>query len=438
MSPIAPTLESLLGAAAVCSWDSLSSSFQSQIAQALDPEAAIEAVVYPETIEQLAEVFACAYQNQWRTLICGSGSKLHWGGLAKEVKLIVSTARLNQLIEHAIGDLTVTAEAGIRLSDLQALLNAKGQFLAIDPAYAETATLGGIVATADSGSLRQRYNGVRDMLLGISFVRSDGKLAKAGGRVVKNVAGYDLMKLFTGSWGTLGCLSQITFRIYPLPAASQTVILTGEASSIAKATAALLASGLSPVAIDLVDAQTVTALNLGKGLGLMTRFQNLEVAVEQQTEQLQAICHALGLQAEVRSGADEAVLWQQLRERIESDPNQPSITCKIGVLPSKAVEMLLQLEKQSSALSVARIHAGSGLGTLRFNSEGFTPEALLQVRSLCQSHQGFLTIQAAPLSFKQTLDVWGYPGNALDLMKRIKQQFDPETLLSPGRFVSGI
>lgn len=438
MSPIASTFERILSPESVFTWEAVDPFLKSQITQAIEPATSIEAVVYPETIDQLAEVFTCAHQNRWQTLICGSGSKLHWGGLATGIKVVVSTARLNRLIEHAVGDLTVTAEAGIRLKDLQAILNAKGQFLAIDPAYAETATLGGAVATADTGSLRQRYNGIRDMLLGISLIRFDGKVAKAGGRVVKNVAGYDLMKLFTGSWGTLGCLSQVTVRIYPLPPASKTVILTGSADSIAKATAALLASGLTPIAVDLLNAQTVSVLNLGKGLGLMTQFQNLEVSVEKQTEQLQSIGQAAGLQAEVRSGVDEAALWQQLRERIEPAPDLPAITCKIGVLPSKAVETLIQLEEQIPALSIAQIHAASGLGKLRFDPASLTPESLLQIRSICQSHQGFLTIQAAPLSFKQALDVWGYSGNALDLMKRIKQQFDPETLISPGRFVGGI
>jgi glycolate oxidase FAD binding subunit len=409
---------------------------RSQISQAVTPSTQIDCIAHPETQEQLAELIACAAQNRWRVLPCGSGSKLHWGGLANGIDLVISTARMNRLIEHAIGDLTVTVEAGMRLADLRAILGKEGQFLAIDPAYSDQATVGGIVATGDTGSLRQRYNSVRDMVIGISFIRSDGQVAKAGGRVVKNVAGYDLMKLLTGSYGTLGMISQITFRIYPLPAASQTVVLTGNSTAIAQATSTLLASGLTPSAIDLIDDRTVRALGLGEGVGLISRFQTIEVSIEKQTEQLFALEQNLGLAVTVQSGDAETVLWQQLRERIESAPQPTTVTCKIGVLPAQAVQTLAQFSQIGADMTVAQIHAGSGLGVLRF--ESITLDALLKLRSICQAQGGFLSVQAAPLPLKQAIDVWGSSGSSLDLMRRIKQQFDPQFLFSSGRFVGGI
>ncbi len=433
MSLIAQKLESILDPSAVVPWEALAPDLKAQISLAA-PKATIKCAVYPSSPEELAEVVTCADRNGWQMLPCGSGSKLHWGGVAEDVQLVVSTAKLNRLLDHASSDMTVTAEAGLRLADLQTTLNTTGQFLAVDPAYPHQASLGGVVATADTGALRQRYGGIRDMLIGISFVRSDGKLAKAGGKVVKNVAGYDLMKLFTGSYGTLGILTQVTFRIYPLPPASQTMLLIGEASAMSQATAALLASALTPTAIAILTPATVEALQLGRAMGLLVRFQSIEVSVAQQSEQLTQLAERLGLQAISIHSAEEADLWQRLREQIDSAPSEAAITCKIGVEPNQAVATLDQIQQMTDGLGI--IHAGSGLGTIKLTEA--TSAMVLNLRQICQSQGGFLSIQAAPLLLKQALDVWGYPGNALAVMQRLKAQFDPKNLLNPHRFVGGI
>jgi glycolate oxidase FAD binding subunit len=400
----------------------------------------VDCVVYPDTQAVLAEVIACAHRDRWRMLLCGSGSKLHWGGLADGIQLVISTAHCDRLVAHAVGDLTVTAEAGMKLSDLQAQLATAGQFLPIDPAYGATATLGGIVSTADTGAWRQRYGGIRDLLIGLSIVRSDGQMAKAGGRVVKNVAGYDLMKLFTGSYGTLGAIGQVSFRVYPLPPDSQTVVLTGAVEAIAQAAAALLASGLSPVAIELITPELATDLAIGLGLSLMVRFQSMAVSVAKQSEQLLQLGEAIGLSSHCVTGADELRLWQQLRDRIERSGNESQITCKIGVLPANAVELLHQLSHLDPALKTRLktgvIHAASGLGLLQFDS--LSTLLLTQLRDRCEAAGGFLTVLQAPLDVKQTIDVWGYPGNALAVMRSLKQQFDPDNLFSPRRFVGGL
>ncbi len=436
MSGIAQTLESIVGSSGVKTWENLKgeerllagSSQSTCLIAALAPNSLVQCIAYPKTLEELSEVLACADANRWRVLPCGQGSKLHWGGLG-EVDLGVSTARLNRLIDHAVGDLTVTAEAGMKVADLQLELAKGGQFLAIDPSYSATATLGGIVATGDTGALRQRYGGIRDMLIGLSFVRSDGAIAKAGGRVVKNVAGYDLMKLFTGSYGTLGIINQVTFRVYPLPAAARTVMLQGDAGAIAEVTKILLASALTPTAIALLPAQIGV-----DSMGLLIRFQNIEVSVEQQAARLLQVGEALGLKGQAWAGIEEAQLWQQLQEQIETHTPAFPIACKIGVLPSKAVETLVQMRAIASVTGC--IYAGSGLGMLRFSN--LTAPALLRLRDLCQAQGGFLTVLEAPISLKQTVDVWGYSGNALELMRKIKTQFDPKNLLSPRRFVGGI
>ena len=433
-------LESIVGTAGVCLRQYTEVVWQERVEKAVVPGTKIDCTVYPNTQEELAAVIEAARNNRWGVLPTGSGSKLDWGGLVKldpanppgaGAIAAVSTARLNRLVEHAVGDLTVTAEAGMKFADLQLLLAAAGQFLPIDPAYPQQATLGGIVATADAGSLRHRYRGVRDLLLGMTFVRSDGKIAVAGGRVVKNVAGYDLMKLFTGAYGTLGVISQVTFRVYPLPESSGTVVLTGEVNALSQTAQILLSSALTPSAIDLLSPQLVAKLGLGKGTGLIVRFQSIAPSVKQQSARLLEVGEKLGLQGTSCCENEDRQLWQRLPQTMWDSGTKSAIICKIGIRPSEAVTAINTLPVQD-----ALIHAGSGLGVLRF--ETATADTLLQVRRGCEAKGGFLTVLAAPADIKQQLDVWGYNGSAIDLMRRIKQQFDPENVLSPHRFISGI
>lgn len=425
MNAIATQLETLVTPENVTRFDDLEPSQQARIAQSLVPGTKPDCIVYPRTQTELAEVIQLAKSHHWRILPCGSGSKLTWGGLGEGVNLVVSTQRLNQVIEHAVGDLTVTVEAGMKFADLQQILAESGQFLAFDPAYPEHATMGGIVATADTGSWRQGYGGVRDRLIGFSFVRTDGQIAKAGGRVVKNVAGYDLMKLFIGSYGTLGIISQVTFRLYPFPPDSRTVILTGKLENIAQATQILLTSALTPTACDWVLDQ--------KGISLVTRFQSISESVNQQAQRLLEVGKALSLEGTVLEPDQEANLWKRLPEQIWQPSLVSGIICKIGIKPTEAAKTLKLLAESSAT---ALIHAKTGLGLVRWN-EISIPQ-LQEMRSHLNQNAGFLTILEAPVSLKQQLDVWGYTGNAVELMRQLKQKFDPDYLLSPHRFVGGI
>ncbi|MEH2397833.1 FAD-binding oxidoreductase [Nostoc sp.] len=412
---------------AVCLWENIELGQQKRIQQAIASGNPPSCIVYPRSQQQLAAVIATAHSNNWRVLPCGNSSKLNWGGLVKGIDVVVSTERINQLIEHAVGDLTITVEAGMKFSDLQALLAKSRQFLALDPTTPHLATIGGIVATGDTGSLRQRYGSVRDQLLGITFVRADGQVAKAGGRVVKNVAGYDLMKLFTGSYGTLGFISQLTFRVYPLAEASGTVVLTGTAEAVSQAANILRGSGLTPVQADLLSTKLVSSLGLGEGLGLIARFQSISESVKEQSNRVLEVGQKLGLNGAIYVDDDEASLWQRLQERIHYTATESVITCKIGVLPTAAVEILTQVE-------LGLIHIASGLGLLQLEGKN----QVLKVRDRTQAHGGFLTILKAPVAVKEQIDVWGYTGNALPLMRGIKEQFDSKNILSPGRFVGGI
>ncbi|BAZ88362.1 FAD-binding oxidoreductase [Dolichospermum compactum] len=428
MNSIASTLISILSTEnAIISWENLTPTQQHNIQQGIDSKSQPSCVIYPHSQAELSAVITTANSHQWRVLTCGSGSKINWGGLAKNIDIIVSTERINQLIEHAMGDLTVTVEAGMKFAQIQEILAKHNQFLALDPAFPDSATIGGIVATADTGSLRQRYGGVRDQLLGITFIRADGQIAKAGGRVVKNVAGYDLMKLFTGAYGTLGIISQVTFRVYPIPETSGTVILTGKPEAISQAVRTLQSSELTPTQADLLSSKLVTNLDLGRGIGLIARFQTISESVQEQSKRLLAIGEKLGLHGVIYSGNNEADLWQRLPEKIHFNVTESTIICKIGVLPTAAVEIINQIE-------LGLIHISSGLGLVRLENQ----EQILPLRNLCTANSGFLSILSASVELKKNVDVWGDIGNSLAVMRGIKKQFDGNFILSPGRFVGGI
>lgn len=434
MGAIAQTVESILGAAQVTTLETLAPPLQTAIGAAIAADALPTCVVFPQTPEALAAVVACAHQNQWRLLPCGHGSKLGWGAPLTGADLVVSTQHLNQVIEHAEGDLTVTAQAGVSFAQLQNDLLQTGQFLAIDPAYGDRATLGGLVATRDTGALRQRYGGIRDMLIGVSFVRHDGQIAKAGGRVVKNVAGYDLMKLMTGSFGTLGILTQLTLRTYPLQEASQTVLLMGHAAAIRPMTAAILQSSLTPIKLDLLSAGLLPEATSDDALGLALQFQSIDAGVAEQVERLKAIAAPHDLTCQPFQQSAETQFWETLQSQLWEDQGGERAIAKLGISPAAAVELLSTLDTLLAPDTwQARLHASSGIGTLSLSSERNSVRQLKEVRSRCQAAGGYLNLLEAPLEWKQRLDPWGIDPATQQLMTRLRANFDPQGRFSPGR-----
>jgi glycolate oxidase FAD binding subunit len=438
-SSIIQQLQSVVDPSQVIAGDDLAEHLRDRLSRAIAPAAGLPCVVYPNTQEELVEVVRCAASHQWRMMPIGRGSKLDWGGLAHPIEVLISTERLNRLIDHAVGDLTITAEAGMSVRAIADTLHQQDQHLGLDPVYPDQATLGGMVATANTGSLRQRYGGVRDRVIGISFVRADGTLAKAGGRVVKNVAGYDMMKLMTGAYGTLGIISQLTFRVYPNPETSQTVVIAGEAEAIQSLVQAILVSSLTPQRLDGLSPALMAALGFAPCVGVAVQFASIGVSVDQQVKQLSDMARASDLSISAcLKGESDAALWRQLQDPIHPPNTHVPITCKMGIPPNQTVEMMQQLPELLPVEAIAQVHLSSGVGNVQFDGEAIAPTAILKLRQWCDTHGGFLSLLEAPVSWKQQLDSWGYSGNALSMMQRIKSQFDPHHLLNPGRFVGSI
>jgi len=387
--------------------------------------------VSPFSENDLIEVVQLAHQNRWTIIPSGNGSKLNWGGVVKNPQIILSTQNLNKIVEHAVLDFTVTVEAGLKLIDLQRELAKFGQFLPIDPAYLDQATLGGILSTADTGSYRNGYGSIRDLVLGVSWITSAGKVAKAGGKVVKNVAGYDLMKLFTGSYGTLGIISQITFRIYPLPQDSTTLVITGNFEQIIKLTKIISHSNLTPTMADLLSQNLLKRIDLKGNIALALRWQTITESIGVQIEQVKDSAQKLACYSIIYTQNEEAGFWQELKASIRHREKDFSILCKVGMQPSKISDFLL-LIKELPVL--AQIHLASGLGYLKLDRVVLLP----QLRGYLEEAKGFLIVLEAPLSSKTTFEPWGFQRNVLDMMIQVKKEFDPLDILSPGRFFDKI
>jgi len=400
-------------------------------------------VVEPDNEEEVAAVLAFAHGKRLKVLIRGAGTQSGLGFPPTSADIILSTTRLNQIIEHVPHDMTVTVQAGLPLTDLQAILSQAGQRLALDPTLETGATIGGIIATNATGSRRLRYGGVRDQIIGIQVVLADGTIAKGGGKVVKNVAGYDLPKLFTGSLGTLGVIVSATFRLYPLPVASRTVALTAsELAPLCDLALRILDSTLVPTIVDILGSNDPQKLHT-----LAIRFEMGEEAAEAQAATLielaTKVSADLAHTAQILHGEAEENFWSRADKHVAIWGNRgTALTVKSSVLPTEVAHWLTSLQHttQDTHLSTSwRAHAGHGLILAHLTGTDNTQliSAIAPLRQSAQQHQGSLTVLDGPATLTQQLDVWGTVP-ALDVMQRLKSQFDPYGTLNPGRFVGRI
>jgi glycolate oxidase FAD binding subunit len=394
-----------------------------------------ELVAEPASVEEASRVLTAASRAGKKVVVVGSGSKLGLGNPPERLDLLVSTRRLHRVLEHAAGDLVVKVEAGARLADLQAALAPSGQWLALDPPE-PGATVGGVVAANASGPRRLRYGTVRDLIIGITVVLADGTVAHAGGKVVKNVAGYDLSKLFCGSLGTLGLIAEATFRLHPRPAAAAVVALQVERFEQAgEAVRRLLRSTLVPSAIELTWYDRP---------GLLTVvIEGIRPGVEAQAATAAELLGEVGETEVLGPGGTEAALSQLGATPWEKE----EVGIKVAVPPAELPGAFADLGP-GFRWGSGRLAAHAGTGVLKVGLTGPDPanadqlEAfagfLAEARARLAVRQGSLVVAEAPPALKRAVDVWGPPGDAVDLMRRVKRQFDPDRQMSPGRFVGGI
>ncbi len=373
----------------------------------------------PATAAEVGEILRQTGRQAVR--LQGQNSKAHWGRQTHPPGITISTAALNRIVNYSVADLVVTVEAGVKWVDLQAELATQRQFWPVHPLYPDRATVGGILATADTGAWRQRYGGVRDGVLGIHWVRPDGEQVKAGGQVVKNVAGYDLMKLLTGAWGTLGCITQATLRLYPLPPVTRSFLVQGE--DLARVRQQLLDSALQPTACDVLSGALVGQLGLPAQPSLWVEWRGTAVSVAEQVTRWQALCPDSMVELPPDTG-------EQLTRILSVPGTHPHVLLKIGVLPTRTVPLALYLE-QLAPQAWLQLHSGVGLGRCVLPTVPDDLAALVTQMRAFVHPQGFVSVVAGP----DVPNRWDVRENSLTLMQRVKQQLDPHNRLNPGRWL---
>lgn len=414
-------------------------------------------IVSPGTIDEVSEIVAYANEQKLAIMPSGNGTKMRMGGIPKKADLILSTGRLNRITDCDCQNLTLSVESGVTLSEVQRDLGGRGYFLPLDPPFTDKATLGGIVATNSSGPKRLLYGTARDLITGIKSIFPNGDIVVSGGKTVKNVSGYDMVKLMIGALGTLGVICEITFNLLPLPERKGTLLIhfpgLGEANGFAHE---IMSSQLIPASLDLLNATAADGMRhvmpSRKGDYLVAiGLEGVTESVERQISEMgergrkHGALDVISLNAERHDG-----FWNGIRDFAqELTKGQPNlISLKSNVLISKSRDLLGCYEKIARGLGFdcalinrcgngilySHVLVGEDLDS-RINSSvqlitQFTAEAL--------RYEGNLVVESAPLGIKEKVDMWGQPRSDYRIMRRLKEQIDPADTLNPGRFIGGI
>jgi glycolate oxidase FAD binding subunit len=385
-------------------------------------------VAEPGSVEETSKLLRFAAEEGLAVSPRGGGTKASLGNPPRALDLVLGTTRMDEVIEHVPGDQVVRVQAGIKLEDLQEQLGGSDQMLGIDPPETKSgATVGGVVAANSSGPRRHRYGTIRDLIIGITVVLSDGTVAKAGGKVVKNVAGYDLSKLFTGSLGTLGVIAECNFRLHPRPEAARTVAVELASTQAAgEAAQAVLHAQLVPSAVELhwgEDERLLTVL-----------IEGIPPGVEAQSDTAYYLLRGFG---EVRTLTQE--------EAGSSGPSGAGdeVALKIGAPPAELTGVLDSVLGACYRRGVTPlISSHAGIGVTYVSLSGGDDEAYVQVveelREIWTRRGGSVVVRSAPPSFKERIEAWGPLGSRLELTRRVKEKFDPRGVMNPGRFAGGI
>jgi len=398
--------------------------------------------VAPATAGEAREVTKLAAREGLALIPAGTASWRDVGNPLSRTDLILSTHRMTKIIRHEPADLVATAEAGTTLVEFQRQLANAGQWLPIDPPDDGHATLGGVVATGLGGAQGFGYGLPRSFVIGMRVVLADGRSIKAGGNVVKNVAGYDLCKLFCGSYGTLGLITELTFKLRPRPAETRTIIATGSLASLLAAGRAVISGSLFPVAVELLSSRMADHLKVGgrpRDFALLVRFAGASRSVVSETAQALKLVRS-DRDSQARTVDEDERLWSGLAAvtlRLADN-----LSWRASLRPGDLVSFVNEvaaLETDEASHPSLMWHAGVGDGRLRaiakppvYHREAV--RALERLRQKAETLGGNLVVENAPIEIKNEFDAWGGFGPAAELMSRVKSELDPQNLLSPGRF----
>ena len=389
------------------------------------------AVVTPSSIVQIQHVLSEAVTRGIGIIPIGGGTHLGCGNAPISYDVALSLAQMNRIIAHEPADLTVTVEPGLRIDDLQRALATHGQFLPLDPACDRAATIGGVLAVNAYGPRRHAFGTARDWLIGTRVVHADGSLSKSGGRVVKNVTGYDMHKLYVGSLGSLGVLVEATLKVAPLPHSESTLALA--CRSAAHGAEMILAAhdaGLALHAAELLSPPASHAVLGQSNWGALMRVAGGAGAVARSLREIEGMTTVAGAAIETLDSVTAWGTWSTaFRPR--------ALSLRISVMPSRVGDAMQVLDRRltgGSAQLSATVTAGLIRASLEANSDGHALAVIDAAREVATQFDGSMVIDAAPAAVKRESDVFGPARSDFAIMKRLKDEFDPKRILSPGRF----
>lgn len=404
----------------------------------------IKDVIAPETQDELVVAVRVAYETTTPIYAIGGGTSLQFGLAAKAPGRGLSLAKVNRVVDYPARDMTVTVEAGVTMKVLGELLAKEQQRLPIDVPQADRATIGGVIATNWNGPRRYGEGLLRDYVIGISAVDGRGQPFKGGGRVVKNVAGYDFCKLLTGSLGTLGVITQVTLRLKPIPQQSALIACSLRDSATAqRVLAALVTSKATPNAIELLagpawqNDPALFALDQfsTSPLYVVAALEGTAAEVEYMISQLASEWRELGACEPLVVG-ETAALWQRLIE-FPAEGDSP-LVLKANVVPSGTTAIIDAARRLDPACSI-QAHAGNGILIIKmskFPAEGLSRALVGDLQPVAAAHHGQVIVLSNPSGAEMThQSVWGATDSPLDLMTEVKRHFDPRDILNRGRFV---
>jgi len=410
-------------------------------------------IVDTPTAESVAEVLKFASDRDLAVIPHGNGTKLALGCPPSRYDLALSLKELNHVRHYEPADLTISVEAGMRLGDLQDFLGREGLWLPLHPRGGANATIGGILATNSAGPLRLRFGSARDIVLGLKVATTEGKLIKSGGRVVKNVAGYDLSKLLVGSYGTLGVIVEASLKLFPRPASRATWVLeTGRLDLARDLRRRILNSPLEPLCMVLLNPLAADLLGNGPhsgeahGVELWVEAGGSPRILERHARDLAEMGRSVGVRSRLLSEqtADRCWSWLINFEQLFAG-SFPEVLVLKASLPIASSEQFLSSAHQGAEGEEVRMagiaQVGVGIVHLCLWGEKLGKVAARMVtntRKAAQNLGGALVVEQYPNGFDAERDVWGAPGDALEAMRRLKAAWDPKGVLSPGRFVGGI
>jgi len=410
-------------------------------------------IIFPKTSEEVAAVLRCAAEHELGVIPCRNGTKLAVGNPPRRYDVALSLKDMNRVWHYEPADLTITAEAGMKFGDFQHFVSRDGLWLPLDPPGGSRASLGGIVATNACGPLRLGYGAPRDMVLGMKIATGEGKVVKTGGRVVKNVTGYDVGKLLIGSYGTLGVIVEASFKLFPLPRQRATFAIPVGTLGIGRdLRRRVLQSPLTPARMVLMDAGAVRmAASTPPGREAKEPEIWLEMAgsrrvIERCERELGELAKASGVALRSVEPIEAEAAWARITDLRTCLP-EPSLGAIIlkATLPDSACEELISRAEQEAEGEKVRLAAFAqlGVGTVHICVLGDSPASgtinlVQRVRASTEALGGAMVVERCPSSVKGQIDVWGAPKDDFDLMRKLKTLWDPKGILSPGRFVGSL